>query len=85
MQYTVLMTSVDNEITRLQEDINNLKISTANKISSLQRQVDRLKTQQEKSTVTPATAEQRHFTGHTDHNGRRIHIGKQFYGDGLTK
>lgn len=68
------MDSVEIDIIKIQQEVKNLRISTSRKISGLEEKVGQLKALRE-ATVTPANAEQRHFTGHLDYYKKRIYIG----------
>ena len=59
---------------KIQQEVENLRISTSRKNSGLEEKVGQLKALHE-ATVTLANAEQRHFTGHLDHYKKLIYIG----------
>ena len=70
------MTSVEAEINKLRDLIQELEIATRCEISVLQSKVNKLSTRtRSTNTVTPASAESRHYTGQVDRDQHKIFIG----------
>ena len=61
------MSDIESEIDKLRRQVRDLELNTKSKIGVLSRKIEWLdRKNNERDTVTPATAAQRHFTGHLD-------------------
>jgi len=70
------MSDIESEIDKLRRQVRDLELNTKSKIGVLSRKIEVLDRKNNgRDTVTPATAAQRHFTGHLDIDKRRIYIG----------
>ena len=69
------MSEIGSEIDKLRTQIRDLELATKNNIRVLYKKIETLDLDNESNTVTPASAELRHFTGHLDRNKTKIYLG----------
>ena len=68
------MDLVDAEIEQIRKEIKDIRLNTVSKLTSLDSKIRLLK-ETRIAEVTPVQTAQRHYTGHDDKFGARIHIG----------